>query len=326
VALIVEVLAPRGGEVRQRLRLERFPCTVGRQLDNDLVLDDPYVDAHHARFVLDEDGSVVLEDLGSVNKLSVPSHPRAERVRVAPGAELQVGRVRLRIRDPEAPVRAALALHGGVAVDDANRAWFERPVMRFSAIVGAALLFGASAWLTTAERNAGTVALTAALGFVVLGLIWGGIWAVAGRAVVGQFRVAAHLAVVAWASLVSIAVGRASSWIEFLYPDNGVMTVLEGIVYLALLAAMVAWHLAYASHQPRARRWRIGAMVAGLVILIVGAFDALEDESFTDVPEFSSVIKSAPQGVIPLASVEEFAATVVDLRAEVDSLLAAPGR
>ena len=57
MALIVEVLRHgRGGEVRERLRLTDVPVTIGRALDNALVLDDPHVDAHHARLVRDADG------------------------------------------------------------------------------------------------------------------------------------------------------------------------------------------------------------------------------------------------------------------------------
>ncbi|MBV6499083.1 MAG: hypothetical protein CJBNEKGG_01533 [Prosthecobacter sp.] len=40
--------------------------TVGRHEDNDIVIEDPAVSAHHAKFCLEEDGLVVL-DAGSSN-------------------------------------------------------------------------------------------------------------------------------------------------------------------------------------------------------------------------------------------------------------------
>lgn len=321
MALIVEVLAPRGHEVRQRLRLGHFPCTVGRQLDNDLVLDDPYVDAHHARFVLDHDGTLVLEDAGSLNKLSIPSHPRAERVRLVPGAEVQVGRTRLRIRDALAPVPAALSLQGASALDEGAAAWYDRGGARTGTIALAASGFGLLAWSSSADRSAGTTVLAAALAFLVASLLWAGIWAIAGRAVVGQFRLGAHLAVVARVALVILAFALVVSWAEFLFPDNEVAPVLEGFLGFALFAAMISSHLANASIQPRGRRWRTGVLVAGLAFIITTAFTWLEDDTFTDVPEYSTVIKSAPAGMIPTRSLDEFGADIADLRVEVDSLL-----
>ena len=49
MALIVEVLG-RHGEVRLRRPGGDGSLTIGRGYDNDIVLDDPYADVHHARF------------------------------------------------------------------------------------------------------------------------------------------------------------------------------------------------------------------------------------------------------------------------------------
>jgi hypothetical protein len=323
MALIVEVLHPRTGEVRQRFRLERFPARLGRQLDNDLVLDDPYVDAHHAQFVQDPDGTLVLEDLGSLNKLSTIAHARAERVRCAPGAEVRVGRTALRIRDAAGPIAAAIPIGG--AADAVAHAWYERPAARVASILGAGALFGLSAWLGTSERDGATVALTAALGFLLLGIIWAGVWAVGGRIVVGQFRFVAHLAIASWMGILSIVLGGATNWVEFLSPDNGIAEGAQGLFLLVASGAMISLHLAEASHLTRARRWRAGASVCALALLIAGAFSLADEDAFTDVPEFSSVIKSAPVGLVPKQSVPEFEAVLADLRAGVDSLLTTKG-
>ncbi len=320
MAVIVEVLHPRTGEVRQRLRLERFPTSLGRQLDNDLVLDDPYVDAHHARFVLDVDGSLVLEDLGSVNKLATTTHPQADRVRCVPGVELRVGRTRLRVRDGAEPVAPALSLTGAADRDTAH-AWHARPTARVAAIVIAAGSFGLSGWLETAERNGATVALTAVMGFFLLGVMWAGVWAVGGRVVVGQFRFVAHLAIAAWFSIFAIIIGELGTWIDFLAPDNGVVEAAEGFILVLALGALIAFHLGESSLLRRSRRWRTGAIVTGLIIIVAGAFSLADDDPFTDVPKFSSVIKSIPARLVPQQTQEEFDAVIVDLRAGVDSLL-----
>src|SRR5687768_15862258 len=104
--MILEVLHPSGA--RTWHRLEDLPLTLGRGLTNDLILDDPYVDARHARIALDESGAPLIEDLGSVNGLVANDARLQGRVPVQPGAEIRVGHTMLRFRDPDEPVSAAL--------------------------------------------------------------------------------------------------------------------------------------------------------------------------------------------------------------------------
>ena len=54
-----------------------------------------------------------------------------------------------------------------------------------------------------------------------------------------------------------------------------------------------------------------------------GLFALVEDKPFTDVPEFPAIIKAAPMALVPKASVDDFSASVVDLKAEVDQLRSA---
>jgi hypothetical protein len=66
--LVIEVLA-RDGEVLTRHRIERLPATIGRALDNDVIVDDPFVAPLH--LVLEARGEgpaqVVARDAGSRN-------------------------------------------------------------------------------------------------------------------------------------------------------------------------------------------------------------------------------------------------------------------
>ena len=72
-------------------------CTIGRQVDNDLVLDIPELSRHHALIALDG-GRYLLNDLHSRNGTYLN---RAAVTRPAPlrdGDEIQLGTVKLRFR------------------------------------------------------------------------------------------------------------------------------------------------------------------------------------------------------------------------------------
>jgi pSer/pThr/pTyr-binding forkhead associated (FHA) protein len=60
----------RGGSVVARREVDKHPLSIGREADNDLVLDDRLVSRHHAALV-QEAGRWSIRDLGSRSKLRV---------------------------------------------------------------------------------------------------------------------------------------------------------------------------------------------------------------------------------------------------------------
>ncbi len=89
----VERLDDRGRGIAN-YRVSAFPYSIGRNEDNDLVLDDLSVSGHHA--MLEEAyGSVTLIDQGSLNKLVVNGRSVTE-IEIADQMEVDFGNTRLR--------------------------------------------------------------------------------------------------------------------------------------------------------------------------------------------------------------------------------------
>ena len=57
----------RDGHVQRGADVQRWPLSLGRALDNTVVLDDPHVAAHHAVLDLDAEGRLQLQALPSLN-------------------------------------------------------------------------------------------------------------------------------------------------------------------------------------------------------------------------------------------------------------------
>jgi pSer/pThr/pTyr-binding forkhead associated (FHA) protein len=73
--------------------------TLGRDVNNSIVVDDPFASAEHA--VLTFRGSAwYVEDLGSTNGSYVNGHPVAGVAIIGFGDELQIGQVRFRLERP----------------------------------------------------------------------------------------------------------------------------------------------------------------------------------------------------------------------------------
>jgi hypothetical protein len=73
--------------------------TLGRDVNNAIVVEDPFASAEHA--VLTFRGSAwYVEDLGSTNGTFVNGHPVSGVATISFGDELQVGQVRFRLERP----------------------------------------------------------------------------------------------------------------------------------------------------------------------------------------------------------------------------------
>jgi uncharacterized protein (TIGR02996 family) len=121
----------RQDERTQRHKAERTQITVGRDTENDLVLDDPSVSDRHCR-ITDHAGDWIVEDLGSERGTLVNGAPIRAPVLIGEGDRIYVGLYVLEIEqldDRIDPVEEGL-LEGIARGDDNSRTvyadWLEQ--------------------------------------------------------------------------------------------------------------------------------------------------------------------------------------------------------
>jgi hypothetical protein len=316
MALVLEELDTRRGEtVMRRIVVEARDVTFGRALDNDIVLEDPYVDAHHARLVVEPDGALVLTDLGSRNGLELLGSGRVGRIALAPGLTIRIGRTRLRVRDLHAPVPEALPL----PVETLTGRWIERPAWVAALAVGTIAVAAAETWTGATSRDAGTETLAAIVLVVVALAVWAGGWAALGRVLTRRAAFVVHVAIASAVTLAWSATETAARWAEFLYPAYWTLwTGVEGFAIVGIVLLGVVAHLSYATLlRPRTRWVSVAAVTLGITGLVL-AFDAVRDEAFSDVPEYTATIRHAPASLIPATTTEAFAAAAAAMREAAD--------
>ena len=88
--LALEFIEPIDHE-GERIEIDRM-LSVGRGVECDLVVNDTYLSTRHAQFSNDE-GDLMVEDLGSTNGTYVNQELIAHRTRLERGDIVQVGGV-----------------------------------------------------------------------------------------------------------------------------------------------------------------------------------------------------------------------------------------
>src|SRR5512136_962304 len=97
--VFVETLDKRGN-IRERVKVDSFPATVGRGYANAVIVDDRLVNAEHLRLSLDSEGCMIVEDLDTVNGTWLSeSRDRIQQYRVPAGGEavIRIGQTVLRL-------------------------------------------------------------------------------------------------------------------------------------------------------------------------------------------------------------------------------------
>lgn len=190
--VLIDVLDSHGMMLSRQRHVLQYPgppLLIGRDLACDVVVSDPYSAPRHAALSLREDGSLRIEDLGTINGLIVGE----ERVRQATIAglamgQVQVGHSHLRIRSssatlaPERPDRESL------------RSRHREYTVAATGALACVALAGLTAWMDFPDRVAGAFTENLLRGAGVLAL-WFALWVLLGRAVRSRWQWSANGAV-----------------------------------------------------------------------------------------------------------------------------------
>jgi FHA domain-containing protein len=180
-----------GGHAVRLIDVHAWPLTIGRALDNHIVLPDPYVAAHHATVAPDADGQLCVSVGDSRNGARIERGRSAAQLRAhehAPlpaGARLHLGHSQLQLRLPQDPLAAELPLLHGLA---AGSRWLAPGL----ALLALAWLL-ATHWIGSDADTRWNDYLAPVLAAGVLLFVWCLLWGLASKLFTGRFTLTPHL-------------------------------------------------------------------------------------------------------------------------------------
>jgi hypothetical protein len=234
----------RDGLVRQSWRIEHWPVSIGRALDNTVVLSDPHVASHHASLDVthDETGVATI----TVRTGDTHNGVVVGRERVSGGATksisdngrdvaLHIGRAELRLRLPGHALGPELAMTSMVAGE-------QRWLPTFGLALAVLVIVLANTWIDTdpegLARSLGTMVLTTIAG----GAVWCGLWALLSKTFTRQSQFGWHVRVFVIASLVTLVLAVLPPLLAFSFSWPWV-TDFSFIAVYATVAAAIYFHL-----------------------------------------------------------------------------------
>lgn len=317
-ALNIEVL-DRLGRVKERVRAESFPITIGRAYSCEVILDDRYVSPEHVRIDCDEDGRVFVEDLRSTNGTQrLAPLATVTRVPLEDDMKLRLGHTVVRIRTGGHPVEPTARLIARVLPAGllGNRA------LSVSLCIAVVSFFVADDYLAWFENFSALRLLSETAGLVLVLAVWAGLWSLVSRMLVQAFYFRQHCTVAAIWALLFAVFDTAIDYYAFAFSADASAEAIAWVGVVPLLAGLLYSHLRLCSASPPVRLALRSATAAGAVVALGGLVylgAQVEDEWPAGVA-FSSHLKPPIFQMAPSRGVEEFFGRARLLKERVDRL------
>ncbi|MQA39362.1 FHA domain-containing protein [Rugamonas aquatica] len=256
----IEILA-RNGDVLHRHKVAALPIRLGRSYDNDVILDDAHSAAAHAIVDANEQGELVLRDLGSQNGTYLKGK-RQTSVVLSGDTMVRLGHTRLRVRAADFPVAAEIA-------DTTMHGW-EGTVPAAIGLALIAIFTCLETWLSDVEPFALIRYLLVLASSLAAGLLWSGLWALANRLFGSHARLGRHLFILG-SGLATVGLWKIGSAALAYAWSAETFTRYGNLVTLAIACGMLFFHLiTIKPHHPR--RFAVSCWVmlvggAGLMLM-----------------------------------------------------------
>lgn len=237
---------------------------IGRGWHCDLIVQDVQVDAEHAQVVVDAAGELRVDDLDSLNGLSLTGS-------MLDGGELHLGSSTLQFHHTDKPVPPAQRPLRW----NASLGWLRNPVWPLLALVP---LTCAGIYLGTPQKlDAGVFVSTVFYTLVGCG-VWALFWGVLSKLLRNNMQLAAHFSVICWGVVGASVVGGLAdffSWQAQSVSLGELIDVTGGALWLFVIG-VITLGIATAL-RPRPLLF-VAALPAVLLVFVAYGLPLLQDE------------------------------------------------
>lgn len=247
----------RNGSTVARLPVNHWPVTIGRALSADLVLDDGHIAAEHLRIAAPQAGQIVVEVLDTINgvRRGKVHYPRGTQFDWNSEEDLNLGRLRLRLRLPEMPIAAEQAL---------PRSPWKMAGLTAGLVLAVLALTLTQAWFEATDTSKFAQTAISATGAALAALgAWAGAWALATKLFTGHPQFWRHVRIVSTFALLEPLVSVSAYLLAFMFSWES-LARFNFLLSVPVLAVGVFMHLMVITPQ---RRRALMGIITTLTVL-----------------------------------------------------------
>jgi len=240
--LVIEVMN-RGSRLHDRQPVRGDSISIGRAFDNDVILKDPHICAHHAKIEIDDSGELTVRDLSSVNGITdLKHHAVTGSSTFQSGDEFILGKTHIRIFKKDHAVEPAIKLTSFEKVLNI----LGKPAISVGLVLFVFAISLMSIYMNTAHDIKWAERTIIVIVVELLFIIWALLWSTIARVKKQDMRFFTQVSVVMLFSLSLFMLEILFNWVGFHVGDRLIVEVTSQ-AFVALLLFMLIWLNLYLS-------------------------------------------------------------------------------
>ncbi|MBN2036031.1 MAG: FHA domain-containing protein [Chitinispirillaceae bacterium] len=299
--LIIEILG-RSSDRSVFHKVSRFPLSVGRAPENDLIVADPYVSPRHLSVEECGEGWLVV-DQGSTNGVLFGKGRRINApVEVRSGDSVLIGRTTLRFLSPTQEVVPALPLPAKQGAG--TRVGI--PLIAFVTIMMTFSFVTANRYLHSVTEIKPIALFAESLPLLFFPLLWAGVWALSGFIVKRRGDFSLQLIVANAAFILFSLFTTLAEYVDY-FTSSLVLSNSTQYVCMGLLSTTLLFlNLKIATGTAGLRRVMVALSIGGGIVILIAVSNHAENAENGMMPQYSRTLKPPYARIASTVTIEQF--------------------
>jgi hypothetical protein len=315
MAIVLELLSRKNIPLKHYKFEQDYVC-VGRDFNNDLRLDDPYVCPSHMLVAIDpESGKLMVNDCQSTNGIKV-NNKFVRQATLNSQDVIKIGRTRLRIIDTKVPLAEAMPL----SELEEDLSWLNQS---FLAICLSLVCLGfllLSKYIGSVQEFSLIKALPSEIGQLAAFCLWPLSFAILAKVVKKESHIVSQFSLM-WIVVlfVSILILLQKIVIFNIHPEAW-FAWLELTIFAIVVGSFIWLSLFIALHQANYRRNIIAISITLIILAPIYTLGFLNSEQFDPRPNYNPILLPPSYNVTSASQTDKFMNQADSLFSQVDKL------
>ena len=315
MAIVLELLSRKNIPLKHYKFEQDYVC-VGRDFNNDLRLDDPYVCPSHMLVAIDpESGKLIVNDCQSTNGIKV-NNKFIRQATLNSHDVIKIGRTRLRIIDTKVPLAEAMPL----SELEENLNWLNQSFLAIClsfVCLGFLLL---SKFLGSVQEFSLIKSLPSELGQLGVFCLWPLCFAIFAKVVKKESHIVSQFSLTWLVVLIANALILLQKVAIFNIHPGAWFTWLELAIFAIVVGGFIWLSLFIAFHQTNHRRNIIACSMTFIILAPIYILGFLNTDEFSSRPSYNPVLLPPTYNITSAAQTAEFIDNANSLFTQVDKL------